>query len=109
MARIMIENLLKKTIPVTGRTKTILKHLQDNQIDWMHSCGGKGRCTTCKVIILEGGENLAAPTMAEAAYAREGALKPGERLACQAKVHGDVRLSVPRECQLPHVTYSDHR
>jgi ferredoxin, 2Fe-2S len=120
MARIMIENLFKKTILATDYAKSLLKHFQDNHLDWMHACGGKGRCTTCKVIVLEGEEFLESPTKAEVKYAREGALKPGERLACQAcllarspgtgrqeRIGGDVRLLVPKEYQLPHVRYSD--
>jgi 2Fe-2S ferredoxin len=107
MARIMIENLFKKTLLVTDHSKTLLKHFQDHAMDWMHTCGGKGRCTTCKVIITEGESNLDDLTRSEKNYSREGALGPHERLACQAKIHGDVRLRVPKEYQLPHIEYSD--
>lgn len=106
MARIMIENLFKRTLDAeTG--KTLLSNFQDNAIDWMHACGGKGRCTTCKVILKFGAENLAPLTPAEEKYFRDGALAEGERLACQAKLNGDVTLIAPREYQLPHITYSD--
>ena len=50
MARIMIENLFKRTIMAADHSKSLLRHFQDNSIDWMHACGAKGRCTTCKVI-----------------------------------------------------------
>jgi 2Fe-2S ferredoxin len=107
MARIMIENLFKKTLVVADYNKTLLRHFQDNYIDWMHACGGKGRCTTCKLIVLEGAECFGDLTLAEQEYLRQGELKPGERLACQAKIRGNVSLVVPGECQLPHITYSD--
>lgn len=107
MARIMIENLFKRTIVATDHSKCLLKHFQDNQIDWMHACGGKGRCTTCKVIILEGADHFEALTKAEEKYFQQGALRTGERLSCQAKIRGDVRLEVPKEYQLPHMSYSD--
>ena len=107
MSHIVIENLFKKTIAVTDHSKTLLKHFQDNNIDWMHACGGKGRCTTCKVIIREGGANLQAFTAAEKRYFAEGALKTHERLACQAKPSGDVTVLVPAEYRLPHIQYSD--
>ena len=107
MARIMIENLFKKTILAGDHTKTLLNHFQDNHLDWMQACGGKGRCTTCKVIVLEGAEFLEKPTKAELRYRQEGALGPGERLACQSKTRGDLRILVPREYQLPHMRYSD--
>ena len=103
----MIENLFKKTLQATDYSKSLLKHFQDNRIDWMYACGGKGRCTTCKVIVKEGQENFQALTAAEKKYLREGELRPGERLACQAKIKGDVCLIVPKEYQLPHMAYSD--
>ncbi len=103
----MIENLFKKTLEATDRSKTLLAHFLDHHVDWMHACGGKGRCTTCKVIIKEGKDHLQPMTIAENRYREMGALKPGERLACQARINGDVSLIVPGECKLPHVTYSD--
>ena len=106
MARIMIENLFKRTlVAVAGRT--LLKNFQDNAIDWMHACGGKGRCTTCKVIVKEGAEHLEPLTPAEDRYVRDGSLRPNERLACQAKVTGDVTVIAPPEYHLPHMRYSD--
>lgn len=107
MASIMIENLFKKVLPVTDLSKTLLQHFHDHHIDWMHACGAKGRCTTCKVIIHSGKEHFQPMTEAEQKYCREGALQPLERLACQAKITGDVSLSAPEEYQLPHVRYSD--
>ena len=103
----MIENLFKRILEVPDETKTLLRHLQDNSIDWMQACGGKGRCTTCKVIIREGLEHFQPPTLSEEKYLREGALHPGERLACQAKIRGSVTIVAPREYQLPHMRYSD--
>jgi 2Fe-2S ferredoxin len=107
MASIMIENLFKKTIQATDYSKTLLKHFQDHGIDWMHACGGKGRCTTCKVIVKEGEQHFESQTKAERQYRSEGALKSDERLACQAKISGDVRLVAPKEYHLPHMSYSD--
>jgi 2Fe-2S ferredoxin len=107
MARIMIENLFKKTIDAADHSKTLLQHFQDHHIDWMQACGAKGRCTTCKVIIKEGDKNFEPLTRAEQRYMEQGALAPKERLACQAKIKGDVSLLAPEEYQLPHVVYSN--
>ena len=107
MARIMIQNLFKKTIHATDCSKSLLKHFQENQIDWMHACGGKGRCTTCKVIVTEGETHFQPMTVHEKRYHQEGALNAHERLACQAKISGDVSVIVPNEYQLPHMKYSD--
>jgi 2Fe-2S ferredoxin len=106
MARIVIKNLGEKIIEVQDLTKTFLQHLQDNAIDWMQACGGKGRCTTCKVMVLKGNENLSPKTTAEIKYEREGALGKNERLVCQIKCKGDVSVAVPEEYKLPHMKYS---
>lgn len=106
MARIVIANWGEKTLEVTDFSKTLLQHLHANQLDWMHACGGKGRCTTCKVIIISGNENFQSLTVAEKRYFKEGALKTNERLACQAKLKGDVQLAVPEEYKLPHINYT---
>ena len=107
MARIMIENLFNKCLQAPDHSKTLLEHFQEHNIDWMHSCGGKGRCTTCKVIVKEGEEHFPDLTSAEKKYFLEGALSVHERLACQTRIDGDVCVSVPPEYQLPHMKYSD--
>lgn len=106
MTRIVIRNL-GKMVEVSGFSKTILKAVQEAGIDWMHACGGKGRCTTCKAIILEGEDNLEPLTVAEVRYQRQGLLRSGQRLACQAIVTGDVTIQVPEESKLPHLAYLD--
>jgi 2Fe-2S ferredoxin len=107
MARIMIENLFKRTLEVTDHSKTLLRHFQDHRLDWMQACGGKGRCTTCRVIITSGMENLQPLTGAERKYRQIGALADNERLTCQASARGDVSVIVPLDCKLSHVQYSD--
>ncbi|MDL5049216.1 2Fe-2S iron-sulfur cluster-binding protein [Oscillatoria amoena NRMC-F 0135] len=104
MTRIVIRNL-GKTVEVSGFPKTILRAVQEAGIDWMHACGGKGRCTTCKAIVLEGEDNLEPLTAAELRYQKEGLLLPGERLACQAIVLGETALAVPEDGKLPHLQY----
>ena len=106
MVRILIRNL-RKSINVTDLSKSLLGHLQEHRVDWMHSCGGKGRCTTCKTCIVEGAENLEPLTAAEWKYRGQGLLNDNERLACQVKLHGDVVLEVPDEGKLPHMKYLD--
>lgn len=103
----MIESLFKKTLNASDHSKTILQHFHDNGVDWMHSCGGKGLCTTCKVIVKEGYSNIEALTDAERRYSTEGELGADERLSCQARIKGDVCLLAPREYRLPHIRYSD--
>jgi len=107
MALIVIENLGKKTIQVRDFSKTLLRHLEDHRIDWMHACGGKGRCTTCMFQVVNGDENLEPITAAEMKYKMLGALHDRERLACQTRVKGNLTVRVPEENKLPHLTYSE--
>jgi 2Fe-2S ferredoxin len=107
MAVIVIKNLHEKTLQVHDFSKTLLRHVQENGLDWMFACGGKGRCTTCKSIIVQGKENLEPKTKAELLYENQGLLLENERLACQVRITGDVVIRVPEESKLPHLTYSD--
>ena len=106
MAVIVIKNLSEKALEVQDFSKTILQHIQANSIDWMFACGGKGRCTTCKVIVTDGIENLEPKTQPELKYENLGLLSGNERLACQVKIKGNVTILVPEEGKLPHIKYS---
>ncbi len=108
MASIVIRNLAEKTIQNPNLSKPLLWIFLENGIDWMHACGGKGRCTTCKAIIEKGGENLITKSPAELRYEGQNLLADNERLCCQAKIiNGTVEISVPEEGKLPHVKYSN--
>jgi ferredoxin len=45
------------------------------------------------VRVLDGADNLAPPSPAETALAAREPLRPGERYACQARVHGPVSIT----------------
>jgi adenylate cyclase len=69
-------------------------------------CGGRGRCTTCRVRVLRGQKGLPKPSPSElAALARFGA-SSNVRLACQLRPRSDVSvlLLLP-----PNVTAYDRR
>jgi 2Fe-2S ferredoxin len=106
MVKIVIENLGEKEVEVARPDWPVLRHLQANRIDWMQSCGAKGRCTTCRMKILRGIEALSPLTAAEQKYRKAGLLLDDERLACQAVVTGDLVIRVPEDSKLPHVQYS---
>ncbi len=108
MASIVIRNLNEKTIQNPNLSKPLLWIFLENGIDWMHACGGKGRCTTCKAVILKGDENLIAKSSVELRYESQNQLASNERLCCQTKlIDGMVELLVPDESKLPHMVYSD--
>jgi 2Fe-2S ferredoxin len=106
MSKLIIRNLANTIVPVTIPGKSLLKHIQDAYIDWMHACGGKGRCTTCRMQVLEGMENISPLSAAELKFAGLGRLKNTERLTCQCYGHGDIVAEVPLACQLPHIKYT---
>ena len=106
MPQINIVNLDNKRITFRDKDKT-LTILHQNFIDWMHQCGGKGRCTTCKMIVISGMEMLSPPSPFEEKCRTTGLLKNDERLACQCSVSGDIVINVPKENKLPHIKYSD--
>ena len=75
-------------------------------------CGGRARCGRCQVEAVEGSfakENIVSSPghltgMGEAEqYCLErGRLAAGNRLSCQAKILGDVRIDVPASSQVHH-------
>jgi 2Fe-2S ferredoxin len=106
MVKIVIENLGQKEIIVNDSAKPLLRVIQEAGIDWMTDCGGKGRCTTCRAIVIEGGENLTPNSPAELKYRSQGLLLPNERLMCQVRAKGDIVLRVPNDTRLPHMKYT---
>jgi len=69
----------------------LLAGLRDN-IPHAHLCGGSARCSTCRVIILEGLENCAPRNAEEQAIADMLHFDPKVRLACQTVVQGNVKV-----------------
>lgn len=53
-------------------------------------CGGRARCTTCRVRILEGLEDLPSPGPAEQSALQRIGAPERVRLACQVRPHHDV-------------------
>jgi len=63
-----------------------------------HDCGGNASCTTCRVDVIAGGENLSDIDFDEQDLLdREALTEPYHRLGCQARVFGDVIVQVPEE------------
>ena len=106
MPTLLIENLPSDAIFVPVGS-TLLGALQAAGHDWLHACGARGRCTTCRVQVLGGLDLLTPLTPAELRYRAAGRLLPDERLTCQARLpEGTVTVRVPRATQLPHVRYT---
>ena len=71
---------------------TVLETLRANGIPHASVCGGRARCTTCRVLVTKGLEQLPVPSGLEAkALARIGATS-GMRLACQIRPTADIAV-----------------
>ena len=71
---------------------TILEASRIGNIPHAAVCGGRGRCSTCRVKILAGDATLPPPSIEELkVLARVGAA-PGTRLACQVRPEGFVKV-----------------
>lgn len=64
-------------------------------VELMHSCGGIGACTSCRVRILGGREQLSPIGRAEREQLKESRILETHRLACQTMVYGDVGIERP--------------
>ena len=107
MLKIIIENLNNKEIISQESKRKVIELIHENFIDWMHACGKKGRCTTCKMIVTEGIENLSPLTEREEFFKEKERLKLNERLTCQAElISGTLKIRVAEANKFPHVDYS---
>lgn len=107
MSKIVIQNLFNRIITSEHDNRKVIEIIHENRIDWMHACGKKGRCTTCKIILTSGEENLSPPSERELVFLRSGRLHSGQRLACQAiLMQGEIIVKVAEINQLPSQKYS---
>lgn len=108
MPKIIIQNLFNKEIPYsTSENRTVINAIHSFGLDWMHSCGAKGKCTTCKFRVLEGMDNIGPETEAELRYRKLNRLNIDERLACQCSISDDIIIKVPQSGKMPHINYSE--
>ncbi|MBT5874123.1 MAG: (2Fe-2S)-binding protein [Candidatus Latescibacteria bacterium] len=82
------DNITTKVEPGTS----ILEASLEAGIPHTHLCGGKSRCSTCRVLIIEGIENCSPRNGREQEIADGLHYPPSLRLACQTTIDGDVSL-----------------
>ncbi|MTI33621.1 2Fe-2S iron-sulfur cluster-binding protein [Xanthovirga aplysinae] len=107
MPKIQLQNLSNKEIISNNKSKSILQDILENGIDWLHACGGKGRCTTCKMVIISGEGHLSPLSVFEQKMIKLKKLGDHERLSCQCTTDGDLVIRVAEENKMPHMSYSD--
>src|SRR3989338_8459984 len=74
---------------------SILESLKKEDIFLTSSCGGKGTCGKCKIIVKSGSVNTRS-----AIKLTQEEIKKGYTLACQAFSEGDVLIEIPKESML---------
>jgi adenylate cyclase len=80
-----------RSVPILAGA-TVLETLRENGIAHASVCGGRARCTTCRILVTKGLERLPVASGLEAkALARIGAT-PGMRLACQIRPTADIAV-----------------
>src|SRR5580704_837979 len=71
---------------------TVLETLRANGIAHASVCGGRARCTTCRIIVTKGLDRLPEPAALEAKALARIAATPGTRLACQIRPTADIAV-----------------
>jgi adenylate cyclase len=80
-----------RRVEVTRGT-TILEASRIAGVPHASVCGGRGRCSTCRVRVIEGQEHIPEPSPAELKVLERVGASPGTRLACQARPTGPVQV-----------------
>jgi adenylate cyclase len=71
---------------------TVLETLRDYGIPHASLCGGRARCTTCRVLVTKGLDQLPTPSGLEADALRRIGASPDMRLACQIRPSADIAI-----------------
>ena len=75
-----------------AKGETILQTSLAQKIRHTHVCGGKARCSTCRVVVVSGLEYCLSRNEKEQAMAERLQFSPEIRLACQTRVGGDITV-----------------
>jgi len=76
----------------TKKSQTILAAALKAGIPHTHACGGNARCSTCRVMVLDGVEHCSEPTWKESRIVKKLGFNSSFRLACQTVATGQVTV-----------------
>jgi len=105
-----IELINEKIIEIKEE-QTILQASLEAGIPHYHVCGGNAGCSTCRVVVQQGGEHLSHPNKAELSLRMKKKFPENVRLACQTKVmSNDVKIQriIRDETDLDLYVYGNH-
>lgn len=72
--------------------QTFLRAAQEAGIEVMATCGGRGRCHSCRIKVLKG--SVPPPTIMDTVQLGHDEVREGFRLSCQTSVAGDCSVMV---------------
>ena len=95
-----------RTMPILPGA-TVLETLRENGIPHASVCGGRARCTTCRVMVTRGLSALSPPAALESKALARIEAPPGLRLACQIRPTADLAVmpllppdATPAQCSV---------
>ena len=81
---------------------SVLEAALDHKVPIYHTCGGNCSCSTCRVIVLKGAENLSPMQEEERQILDSFGLQAPHRLGCQALIlNGEVVVEIPKRDNPP--------
>ena len=90
MPKLTIEGRGDHDVPADKRLVLALE--DEAGLDQLHACGGVGKCTTCRVTVVEGRGSPMTAQEQGTLKARDLAGEPGLRLSCQMLVTHDLTV-----------------
>ena len=87
-----IRSLTDDRVLEAATQETVLEVTLRAGIQHTHVCGGRARCSTCRVRVVEGLHHVQPRNDAEAALSARLKLPDDIRLACQTRITGDVTI-----------------
>ncbi len=90
--RVVVTYANGPTVPAS-RGLSVLDISRVNRIPHASVCGGRARCSTCRVRVIEGNETLPLPSEAEIKVLKRVAAPANVRLACQLRPTADLTIS----------------
>ena len=91
-----------------NKGQSILEVLRSAGVSHAAVCGGRGRCTTCRVRVMDQNAELAKPSALEASALQRVGAGPNVRLACQLRPDCDITITpllqpdiAPADAHLP--------
>ena len=91
MPKLTVEGIGEVEVPAGKRLVLALE--DEAAIDQLHACGGKAKCTTCRVVFMGGEPERMTEAEKQVLAARNLSGTPGLRLSCQILCDHDMHVS----------------